>query len=147
MGGRKTTSTTNTENTYDWMKIPSTPELEAFKSFEIQDDPSAPFLFAGQRRDLLNTYQNPYGSYTTPEMREQMTRAGLAEIGQNEAQAFRERNFDKNRMKLGQLQAAMAYSRPELVQTKGTSTTTQKQSGGWLGSLLQGAATVGSAFI
>lgn len=132
------TTKTEQKNTYGWEQVPQTQDYTDFKNFQIQDDPSTPNMFARQRRDFLNTFQNPLGSYTTPELREQMTRGGLEEIGQNEGQAMRERAYDKNKLELGKAGTLMAYSRPELVQTGGTGT--QKQSGGFWRDLAVSAA-------
>lgn len=149
MGGSKTQKLPFESNKeYDWKMTPDTQDITAFRNMDIQDDPSQPFRFARQRQDFLNTFQNPLGSYTTPELREQMTRSGLAEIGQNEGQAMRERQFDKNRLQLGRAGDLASLTRPQLVNTKDSGyQTQQKQSGGLLNSIIGGAATVGAAFV
>jgi len=65
------------------------------------------------------------GAYTTPEMRRNMTQAGLQDIGQNEGQANREANFDFNRLNLGKAETAMNFTRPQLVTPKEYGTQTQ----------------------
>lgn len=133
------------------MDVPKTPEFEAFQNLQIERDPSLPNQFARQRQDFLNTFQNPLGAYTTPEMRRNMTQAGLAEIGQNEGQAMREANFDFNRLNLGKAETEMNFTRPQLVTPKEYGTQTAfnpngNQPGFW-SSLLGGAAGAAMKFI
>lgn len=139
----------NTE--FKWMDVPRTPEFEAFQNLQIQRDPSLPNMFARQRQDFQNTFQNPLGAYTTPEMRRNMTQAGLADIGQNEAQAMREANFDFNRLNLGKAETAMNFTRPTLVTPKeygyGTEFNPNGNKPGFWSSLLSGAAAGATSFI
>lgn len=133
----------NTE--FKWMDVPKTPEFEAFQNLEIERDPSLPFQFGRQRQDFLNTFQNPMGAYTTPEMRRNMTQAGLQDISQNEGQANREANFDFNRLNLGKAETEMNFTRPQLVTPKEWGTQTQfqpqQQGGGFWSGLLGGAGS------
>lgn len=138
MGGQKST----TENKYEWMQKPEWGDLKALRDWNPQADPSIGFNFGRQRNDFERSFVAPTGSYQTPELREQQMRSGIQQIGQNEAQARREDQFDQNRMKLGQLSTAAGLSAPELTNTKQT----QKQGGGW-GSIVGGALGIASKFI
>lgn len=142
MGSKKTSTT---ENAYDWKFTPDTADISALRGFQPQADPSTPYRFGRQRQDFLRTFQNPMGSYTTPELREQMQRGGLESIGQQEQQAMRENQYDLNRINLAKHEGLAQLTSPRLVQTKGTSI--EKGGGGLLGSIIGGAATIGSAFI
>lgn len=139
----------NTE--FKWMDVPKTPEFEAFQNLEIERDPSLPFQFGRQRQDFLNTFQNPMGAYTTPEMRRNMTQAGLQDIAQNEGQANREANFDFNRLNLGKAETAMNFTRPQLVSNKesGFQTEFNPNAGkpGFWGNFLGAAAGTAMKFI
>lgn len=132
------------QNTYDWKQVPTWQGLEDFKAWQPQDDPTIPHRFATQKRQFAQTFQNPLGAYTTPELQRQQVQSGLNEISQAQGQAYRENAFDRNQQQLGQRQAVMAATRPDLVQTGGQ--TTQQQKGGLLGGLLQGGLSVAAAF-
>lgn len=148
MGSKTSKLPYESNKEYDWKMTPDTADITAFRNFQPQADPSQGFRFARQRQGFLNTFQNPLGSYTTPELREQVTRSGLEEIGQNEQQVMRESQFDLNRLKMGQLGDLASLTRPQLVNTKETGyQTNAKQGGGFFSSLLGGAAKVGAAFI
>lgn len=142
MGGQKATSTT--ENEYKFFQKPGWQELDDFKKWNPQSDPTIPFNFANQRNDLERSFVAPTGSYQTPEMREQQMRSGIEQIGQNETQARRADQYDQSQLKLGQLGQAASLAAPEFAQTKGK--TTQKSGGGW-GSVLGGALSIASKFI
>ena len=78
---------------------PDTGDIKAFRGWEPERDPSRPFQFARQRRDILNLYNNPLGARTTPELREQMTRSALEESSQMEGQSALEENAALNAQK------------------------------------------------
>lgn len=138
MGGQKAT----TENEYKWMQKPGWEELDDFKKWNPQSDPTIPFNFANQRNDLERSFVAPTGSYQTPELREQQMRSGIEQIGQNEAMARRADQYDQNQLKMGQLGQIAGMKAPELVNNKQT----QKQGGGW-GSIVGGALGVASRFL
>ena len=121
------------------MQKPGWQELDDFKKWNPQSDPTIPFNFANQRNDLERSFVAPTGSYQTPEMREQQMRSGIEQIGQNEAQARRADQYDQNNLKMGQLGQIAGMKAPELVNNKQT----QKQGGGFWGGLVQGV--VGAA--
>lgn len=96
---------------------------------------------------MLNLYNNPLGAYTTPELREQMTRSALGELGQQEGQAAREEQYDFNNQKLGQLGTVASLTRPELQQTKSYGFNSgQQQGSGAGGQALGAAASIAMAF-
>lgn len=135
-------SKATTENEYKWMQKPGWEELDDFKKWNPQSDPTIPFNFANQRNDLERSFIAPTGSYQTPELREQQMRSGIQEIGQNEAMARRADRYDQNQLKMGQLGQIAGLKAPELVNNKQT----QRQGGGW-GSIIGGALGVASQFI
>lgn len=139
MGGKKNTTT----NDYGFFTPPKTEELSALEAWQPQADPTIPYNFAKQKEDFNASFKNPLGPYTTPEMQRQMTQAGNAEIGQNEAQAFRGDQYNQNNLKLGQLGMAAQLRNPRLENTKSTT----QQSGGFWRDLAMGAAGAGAAFI
>lgn len=138
----KKTTTTDSTMDYGYYKNPGWQELEDLKGWKPETDPHIGANYAKQERDFTSSFLNPNGPYTTPEMQQQMMQAGLRDIGQNKAQAFREDQYGQNQQKLGQLSTVAGLAAPKFAQTKGT----QKQSGsgGWLTDLA-GAAVGGLA--
>lgn len=130
MGGKK--QVTTTENDYKFFQKPSWEGLDELKAWRPEADPSIPFNFGRQRQDFERSFVSPTGSYQTPELREQQMRAGIQEIGQNEAQARRADQYGQNQMRLGQLGTVAGLGAPEFAQTKGTQTSQQK-GGFWQG--------------
>lgn len=84
----------------------------------------------------------PVGAYVTPQMQQQEMRAGIQDIGQNEAVARRADQYDQNRLRLGQLSDVSSQSAPEFAQTKST----QQQKGGMLGKVIGGGLQVAAMF-
>ena len=132
---------------YKYFTPPDTEDIKALRGWNPQSDPTRPYQFARQRRDVLNLYNNPLGAYTTPELREQMTRSALGELGQQEGQAAREEQYDFNNQKLGQLSTLAALTKPELQQTKSYGFNSgQQQGSGTLGSVIGAGASIAVAF-
>ncbi len=127
MGGQKATS----ESEYKFFQKPSWQGLEDLKKWNPQADPTIAANFGAQKQDLERSFVSPTGSYSTPELREQMMRSGIQEIGQNQAVATRADQYNQNQQKLGQLGQIAGLSAPEFAKTKET----QKQGGGFWGQL------------
>jgi hypothetical protein len=143
MGKRKTESTSNSSfaNQMGFSEPYSSPDIDAYREFRPQVDPSIPYRYGAQRSRIMSTYANPTGSYATPELQEQRQASSLGDLTQAEGQAQREAQFDVNQQRGAQLGTLAGLTRPNFYQLGGTSTGkgTQVQSGGFLGDLLLGA--------
>jgi hypothetical protein len=140
-------TTTNT-NTFGQIHPEDTPDVERFRSWQPEADPSIPYRFARARQDISSTRSNPYGSYTTPAVREAAQRTAYGNLQQQEGQAMQEGQADVNQQRGTQLGALASLTSPHIVQTgsSGTSSgnSTQTQSGGLLGDLLLAGVSGGS---
>ena len=137
--------TRQTTNTYGFQQAPMTPAVEAVKNFQFQADPSIGYQYGAQRQRINEGLDDPLGPYTTPEMREMSRRNQLGSLDQSQAQALAEEAQRMNLLQDGQTTDYANFMKPQMVQTGGT--TTQQQQGGVLGSVLGGAAQIGSAFL
>lgn len=134
-------------NEYKFYTPPDTEDTKAFRSWNPEADPSRPYQFARQRRDILNLYNNPLGAYTTPELREQMTKSALEENAQQEGQSALEENAQLNNAKGQKLGSLAALTAPQLQQSKQSGfESQQKQGSGLLNSLVGGGLSVVAAF-
>lgn len=139
MGAPKNVQT----NEYGFFQKPSWQGLEDLKGWRPEADPTIGANFARQRQDFERSFVTPTGGYSTPQLRQQEMRAGIQDIGQNEAVARRADQYDQNRLRLGQLSDVSSQSAPEFAQTKGQ----QQQQGGFWRSLAGGALGMASKFI
>lgn len=126
-----------TTNEYAFSDPYSSPDIEEFRQFRPQADPSIPHRFAAQRNRVMDAYQNPTGAYSTPELNTERQMAQLGELGQEEGQAMRESQYDVNQQRGAQLGNIAALTRPNFYQKSGT----QTQSGGFWGDLAIGVAS------
>lgn len=155
MGSSKQTQTQqqsfNNQASYGWQQTPDTKDIEALRGFQFQADPRIPYTFARQRQQLHESYHNPMGGYSTPQIRDAALRAGDEDSSQNEAQAYREENFGRQALEYGKLGQVASLTAPRLTQTgssgtgSGSSTIVQQESP--LNSIMQGAAGMGSALL
>jgi hypothetical protein len=150
IGKKKTTTQQQQTNTYQYLTPPTTPAVTELQGMvQKGSDPSIPFHFAQQREDLANSYMNPLGAATSPAVRDAANRVAGQRLGMAEQEAIKASNFNANNQAFGQQSTIAGLTSPQLVQTGGTSSGTQTQSGGfWSGLLMQGinaGASVGAA--
>lgn len=166
MKGPKTTTTStnagtqagSTMNTFGQITPEDTPDIQSFRDFKYQADPSQPYVFARAHENLHNSHENPYGAYTTPAIREAALRTGDMNLTQMQGQQSAQENAQLNNMQANQKAALADLTKPQTVQTGGTysgtssgsGTGTSQQSGGMgqfiLGNAIEGAtaaATMG----
>jgi hypothetical protein len=150
MGKKKVKTTQQTANTYGFQTPPSTPDTSAYrdqinKAYD-SPDPSIGYSFAGARQRIGDRYgNNPFGADYSPEVRDAAQYAGVSDLDQAQGQALREDSFNRKNAKVGALGGLAGLTAPQLVQTGGTMTGTQTQSGGMLGQILGAGAGIGSA--
>ena len=79
---------------------------------------------------MNRSFASPTGAYLSPQVRDAQMRSGTERLGQEQAQAEREGQFDVNKLNYGKNLAVAQMSQPNLVQTGGSQqgTTTQSQS-------------------
>jgi hypothetical protein len=130
-------------NTYQYLQPPDTQDIKDLRSMDIQEDPGIGHQFALLKENVHNSYMNPLGAYTTPDVREKQLRATDMDINQQETQAHRVGQYDVNQQRIGKQTGLAALTAPKLAQTGGTQTTTQ--SGDILGQIIGAGAQVGSA--
>lgn len=97
---------------------PNWAELDDFKAWNPQSDPTIGANFGQQKNDLERSFLGPAGSYQTPELREQQMRAGIQEIGQGQAIATRADQYGQNQQKLGQLGMVAGMKAPKFANTQ-----------------------------
>lgn len=104
-------------------------DIDAFRAFRPQSDPTIPFRFANARQQIQSTYANPTGAYATPELQAQRQMSALGDLRQEEGQASRVANFDVNQQRGNQLGQIAGMTRPEFYQM-GSSGTSSGMSAG-----------------
>lgn len=143
MGSKKTKQ--ESTNTYAYQAPPETADTTALRNTKFEEDPGIGHQFALLKEKAHNSYLNPLGPYTTPDVREKQLRATDMGINQEEAAAHRQGAYDVNQLDYAKKVGLAGLTAPKLVQTGGTQTTTAP-SDIW-GQLIGGAAGVGSAAI
>lgn len=76
--------------------VGTSPDLQAYRDWQPQADPSIPYRFARERTHLEDGFNNPLAQYTTPAVREATQRAAEGDLMQREGQAMREGQYDVN---------------------------------------------------
>lgn len=114
-------------------------------------NPGVGYAFASAKSALGNSFANPAGGYTTPELRDRILRSGLSDLAMKESQARSAAQYDVNNQNYAKLSTLANLTNPRLVQTGGTSSgtgnSTMTQSGGVLESILGGALGAGSSLL
>ena len=128
---------------YDWMTSPTTPEMQKVLTMAnepTQVDPSITGRYGAIENEIKNSYNDPFGSYTTQDVKEKSLRSNLMKLGTEKDKALREGYADAKSTDWLKANTAAAYTAPQLVSTGGTSsgTSSTQQSGGFWMSVLPG---------
>jgi hypothetical protein len=129
MGGGVKKSPFETNREFSFLTPPDTDDVRAFRDFRPEIDPTIGFRQAEQNRQLDRTLNNPLGSYTTPEMREQRQLRGREQIAQNAGMEQRAGQFDQNRLRMQQLGSLSDQTKPILVTPREFGYTSQNRPG------------------
>jgi len=161
MGGKKkkseqtgtTSGTASTQNQYDYMAPPDTEDIERLREWTPTVNPGISYSFGRARQALKNQFANPLGADAPAAVRDAAIYAGEGDIAQQEAQAYREAYGDVNQQEGVKRTSLAGMTRPQLVGTRTTSSTsgrsagTNVESGGDpLAGLANALATAGMAF-
>src|SRR5688500_3604924 len=120
--------------------MPGTADIAAQRNFQFGSDPRIGYAFARSRKNAAESFANPLGGYTTPQLRDAMLRAGDADSSQQEAQAYAEESHARQgleyarRADLAQLTAPRLVTRGNSGRSSGTSTGASSSSGTSTGS-------------
>lgn len=160
MGNKQTTTQNQTQNqsynsasTYDFLNPPDTADISALRSHQFRIDPSIGYRIGGAIRRSQNTFQNPFGQYTTPQIRGATMRSQERELMQEGGAQARAGQYDVNNQQYGQKLAVAGMTAPRLVQTGQSGTATGTMTGKattsepWYNGLIQGGASMGSALL
>lgn len=102
--------------------------------------------FNRRLRTLNESFVNPLGAYTTPQVRDAVLQTGTQEIEQERAGAKAASYSDLQQADLARLAMIAEMTQPRLVQTGSTQSGSQTVPSPGIGSsIAQGGATVGSA--
>jgi hypothetical protein len=158
MGGgskQKTNQTQNTSfnntSTYGYQPGAESEDINKLRDFKFSKDPGIGYAFSHAKQDLKDSYNNPIGGFYSPNMRDSQIRAGLATLGQQEAQANSEAGQQLQGAEYGKRATVAGLTAPRLVQqsSSGTGTGAQQgvtqQSPDILGALIGGAASGATA--
>lgn len=150
MGGPKTKTTQQTTqaNTYDYKTPKDTPDTSTLRDLNLTEtDPGIGYTYGAAKQRIGESFNNPYGAYTTPAIREATERSAYGDLAQQEGAATQEAAFQNRGLDLARKQALAGMTAPTLVQTGGSfnGTGTQQQTGGVLNQIIGGVASAGSA--
>lgn len=138
-------TTSNNKSDYGWFTPPDTEDTKSFRDWKPQIDPGLGYQYGRARNDLKNSFLNPLGGYSNPQIQDAQMRTGLSRLNEQESQAFRGGQNDVNTQRGGQLSTLASLTSPRLAQTgssgttTGTGTSVTGQEGGIGGQLASGA--------
>lgn len=121
----KSTSQQQVTNTYAWQTPPETKQASAYDTWAQgaygTPDPSIPYTFAGQRKTLNDSLNNPFGYNFSPEVSQAIKYSQNQDINQQQGQAIRTDRFNRESAKGQALAVGAGLNSPVLTQTGGSS--------------------------
>lgn len=146
MGAKKTTN--QTSNQYQYMEPPKSPYVDKYENSLKNLDLTSPVHQGyGRAENLIRESGNDiFGANTSPEMAQKVRENRLFRNQIDKGVALSNAVAQENNIRSGGYMTLADATRPQLVQTGGTSTMTQPFDWGGLASAgLMGAASIGSA--
>lgn len=119
LSDKKQTSSGTSNSAYSGTSSTSVPETEDIRTARAnraQIDPSIGYRLGEKERQLKDSFVNPAGGYTTPQIRDAIMRSGQRELASQAGQQTREGQYDVNRLNQSKDLALAGL-------TRGTSTT------------------------
>lgn len=129
---QRSSSSSTTSNSYGYQPGAQSADINALRSHRFQVDPSIGFRLGEKERQLSDSFQNPTGGYTTPQIKDAIMRSQRRGLMQDASQATREGQFDVNKLDFSRNLAVADMTKPVLTQTgsssQGQGQVTQSQS-------------------
>lgn len=160
MGNRQSTTQNQTQNqsyqgtsTYDFLNPPDTADVQALRGHKFGVDPTIGHRIGAGVRRTKDSFLNPAGGHTTPQMRDAIMRGQERELMQEGGAQMRAGYYDANNQEFGKKLAVAGMTAPRMVQTGQSGTSSGTMSGKattsepWYNGLVQGGASMGSALI
>lgn len=118
----------------------NTADIQAFRDYRPQIDPSIAYGAAAERNRLNSSFINPLGGNYSPHITDAIKRSENRDIDQRASQAFRSGQYDVNQQRSGQLGSLAALTAPRIVQVG--SSGTGSSSGSYTGNMSGTSNTV-----
>ena len=141
LSDKKQTST-QTQSGQSATSVPDTPDIIRARTDRAQIDPSIGYRLGESQRNLKDSFSNPLGGYTTPQILDAIMRSEGRELAQQAGQQTREGQFDVNRLNQSRNLALAGLTRGSQSTSSGQSKGTVTQSESPFGTI---AAIAGQA--
>ena len=121
-------------NTYSFHQNPGSPQLTALGKLKFNVDPGLHAQFGNLRNQVDKAAHDPMGAAYNPYSAQQQRKAARERLGQQEAQAYREGEYDVNRLNLARDTTVAGLTAPVFAQdtqdtsSYGKGTTVQSES-------------------
>lgn len=119
---KQSQQSTNTSTGTSTSSVGNTPDIENLRGWEGKVDPGISYQFNRLRKGVEQGFKDPLGGYYAPQVRDAITRSSQAQLGQDEAEAYRKGEYDVNNMNLGKLSGLADLTAPRTTTSSGTST-------------------------
>jgi hypothetical protein len=133
------------------MTPPDTEDIQSLRGWQPQVNPGLSYSFGRARQALKNQFANPLGADSSAASRDAAIYAGEEDLAQQEAQAYRDAYSDVNQQEGVKRTTLAGMTRPQLVGTGSTGSSSGKSAGTTiesdpLGGIAQGLSVAGMAF-
>ena len=147
---KQESTNTSTNTGTSTSTVGETQDIANLRGFKAKIDPGIAHQYSRLRKQVEQGFNDPLGGYYAPQVRDAITRSSQSQLGQQEAEANRQGQYQVDAMDLGRLSDLANLTAPRT--TTGTSTGTQTGTGSvtntpsWMSTGSQVAGGVASAF-
>jgi hypothetical protein len=104
-------------------------DVQALRDYKAPLDPGISYQFSRLRKGLEQGFNDPLGGSYAPQVQDAIIRSGESDLGQQEAEANRQGQYQSNLMDQGRLSQLAEMTAPRTATSTGTSTGTQSGTG------------------
>lgn len=126
---RSGTASGTSRNLFDWMQMPDSPDIAAFRDYKETIDPSVDYSYARRQKDIKSSFNNPLGAFTSAGVRDASLRSNLGDLEQSYGQQRRVAYNDMQGRTAARKADLAALTAPRLTQTGTDTSSTQQETG------------------
>ena len=93
----------NTSTNTATSSVADSPDIQALRAYKAPVDPGLKYQYSRLRKQVENSFRDPTGGYYAPQVRDAIVRSSQAQLGQDEAEAMQQGQYQSNVMDLGRL--------------------------------------------
>lgn len=121
---KQESTNTSTNTGTSTSSVGETQDIQNLRDFKAKIDPGIAYQFSRLRKGVEQGFNDPLGGHYAPQVRDAITRSSQASLGQQEAEANRQGEWQADAMNMGKLSDLANLTAPRTTTGSSTGTST-----------------------